>query len=260
MLIHHVFVSWHCFYWCYAFRAARLLFTHCDLLLLLVFVCQAVIVRNRLKHIQPDRVWFIFEVSRFKLDRIQGVNRTAGSCQLRSKAQLPTHISWFASLMTTAVHVLFCLIDLCYELVETLLGLFVAYFTQLFALLFRHSNLHFCEGSLLGDFAIEDLLFSVHIVITVKVYRLGPRRCIDYLLLHSFQIKLGLFLLCKLVAAMELLTGSDYACFWVLLLFSGCFAGFATVSTITLWLFLWRCIVRNVTINKIGDDYGACCE
>ena len=115
--------------------------------------------------------------------------------------------------MTTAVDVLFCLIDLCYELVETLLGLFVAYFTKLFALLFRHSNLHFCEGSLLGDFAIEDLLFSVHIVITVKVYGLGPRRCIDYLLLHSFQIKLGLFLLCKLVAAMELLTGSDYACF-----------------------------------------------
>ena len=115
--------------------------------------------------------------------------------------------------MATAVHVLFCLIDLCNELVQTLLGLFIANVAELFALLFRHSDFHFCERSLLCDFAIQDLLFCVHIVITVKVNRLGPRRRIHHLLLHSFQIKLGLFLLCKLFTAPEFFISSNNACF-----------------------------------------------
>ena len=233
------------------------MFTHSDLLLLLVFVGQAVIVRNRLKHIQPDRVWFIFEVSWFKLNRIKGVNRTTRCRQLGPKTQLPTHISRFASLMATAVHVLFCLIDLCNEFVQTLLGLFVANFAELFALLFRHSDLHFGECSLLCDFAIQDLFFCVHIVVAVEVYRLGPSRRIDHLLLHSFQIKLGLFLLCKLFTAPEFFISSNYACF---LRIPWSIAGFAPMPTITLWLFLCRCTIRNVRINKIGDDYRASCE
>ena len=261
MLIHRILLcSRQSFNWRHSFWAARLMFLHCNLLLLLAFVSQAVIVWNRLEHVQPDRVWFIFEVPWFELYRIKGVDRTAWCRQLGSKPQLATHITGFTTFVASAVHILFGLIYLCNELIETLLGLFVANLTELFALLFRHSNFHFCECSLLRDFAHQDLLFRIHIVVTVKVYRLGPCRGIDYLLLHSFQIKLGLFLLCKLVAALELLTGSDDACLWGLFLFSGCFAGFATVSTFPFGLFLCRCTIRDVSINKIGDDNRTSCE
>ena len=102
----------------------------------------------------------------------------------------------------TPIHILLRLIYLRYEFVETFLGLFVANLTELFALFFRDSDLHFCEGALLRDFAIEDLLFRIHIVVAIKVDRLGPCRCIDHLLLHSFEVELGLLLLRKLIAAL----------------------------------------------------------
>ena len=198
MLIHNRRVVWssrHRFYWRHTFGAACLMFAHSYLLLLLVFVSQAVIVRNRLEHIQPDGVWFIFEVSRFELNWIQWVNRTARCRQLGSKSQLSSHITWSATFIASAVNVFLSLIYLCNELVQTFLGLFVANFTQLFALLFRHSDFHFCERSLLCDFAVQDLFLCIHIVIAIEVDRLCSRCSIDHLLLHSFQIKLGLFLL-----------------------------------------------------------------
>lgn len=78
------------------------------------------------------------------------------------------------------------LLDLRQEVLHRLLSLFAANLTNLFSVVFWHSDLHLRQVAiLLVDGPAKDLLFSVHVIIPIEVDSLRAGRSILQVLFHA---------------------------------------------------------------------------
>lgn len=162
---------------------------------LIVLVVKAVVIWNGLKHVEPDRSFFRFEVSRLQSYGWIGIHAkwmdiSAGGRQEGSHLQssfLTASNDMHSSFIVLYVGG-FVVIDLVEEVWKPVYLCLILDLKKSLPLKFRYSDFQFCKTLSTVERTIDNFVFCVHQIIVVKVDGLSSSLCIGQVFFKSFLV------------------------------------------------------------------------